>query len=136
MSYQNEARGMLSDYMNIRTLPAILSVAYLLASLYQFGGISQVTLTWLGGGSGYSLTATHALMISLGTFAIAFASSETKQFENYERWEQVLIAVGPIVIVGQQYMPALDDLLLQLGDPLGYQLAFLATALSWAVAVR
>ncbi|EMA25733.1 hypothetical protein [Haloarcula argentinensis] len=38
MSYQNRV----SDYMNIRSLPAMLSVAFVAASLYQFGGIPTV----------------------------------------------------------------------------------------------
>lgn len=42
---QARAADMLSDYANIRTIPAVLSVAFVLASLYQFGGISEVVLS-------------------------------------------------------------------------------------------
>ncbi|ACV47084.1 MULTISPECIES: hypothetical protein [Halomicrobium] len=134
--YKNRVSDMASDYMNIRSLPAMLSVGFILASLYQFGGISDVTLTWLADSGGYTLTNQHAIMVSLGAFAAAFASSETKRFEHYERWEQVAIAAGPGVILGQQYVTEVNDFLLSLGDPLGMQLAFGATILSWGVAVQ
>ncbi|KAA9406704.1 MULTISPECIES: hypothetical protein [Haloarcula] len=132
MSYQNRASDMVSDYMNIRSLPAMLSVAFVAASLYQFGGITTVELPWLS----YTLTTQHSLLISLGAFAAAFASSETKQFEYYEDWEKIAIALGPAVILGNEYLPAVNDFLTSLGDPLGMQLAFLATVVSWGVAVQ
>jgi len=132
MSYQNRASDMVSDYMNIRSLPAMLSVAFVAASLYQFGGITTVELPWLS----YTLTTQHSLLISLGAFAAAFASSETKQFEYYEDWEKIAIALGPAVILGNEYLPAVNDFLLSLGDPLGMQLAFVATVVSWGVAVQ
>jgi len=132
MSYQNRATDMVSDYMNIRSLPAMLSVAFVAASLYQFGGVTTVELPWLS----YTLTTQHSLLISLGAFAAAFASSETKQFEYYEVWEKVAIALGPAVILGNEYLPAVNDFLTSLGDPLGMQLAFLATVVSWGVAVQ
>jgi len=121
----------LSDYTHLRTLPALLSVVFILAGLYQFGGISEVMLTWID----YTLTAEHATFISLAAYAIAFASSETKQFESYEQWEQVAIALGPIIIAGYQYVPQLADLI-NTSSNLGPIVAFLATVVAWGVAVR
>lgn len=122
-----------SNYANIRTIPAMLSVVFALASLYQFGGIATVELVWL---SNYTLTAEHSVIASMGTFIVALASSETKSFEYYETWEQGVIALGPIVIVGDYLTAEVTDLLVGLGDPLGYQLAFVLTLVSWTVAVR
>jgi hypothetical protein len=130
-SYSNSMGDALSDYTHLRTLPALLSVVFVLAGLYQFGGISEVMLTWID----YSLTAQHATFVSLAAYAIAFASSETKQFESYEQWEQVAIAVGPLVIVGYQYVPQLADLINTTSN-LGPVVAFLATVVAWGVAVR
>lgn len=132
MSYQNRASGLVNDYMTLRSIPAMLSVAFIGASLYQFGGISTIDLSWLN----YTLTAEHSVMVSLGAFVVAFMSSETKQFQNYEDWEKVAIAVGPLVILGDYLTVEVSDMIMQLGDPLGFQLAFLATIVSWAVAVR
>ena len=130
-SYSRSMSDTLSDYTHLRTLPALLSVVFVLAGLYQFGGISEVMLTWLD----YSLTAQHATFVSLGAYAIAFASSETKQFESYERWEQIAIAAGPAVIVGYQYVPQIADII-NTSSNLGPIVAFLATVVAWGVAVR
>ena len=130
-SYSRTMSDTLSDYTHLRTLPALLSVVFVLAGLYQFGGISEVMLTWLD----YTLTAEHATFISLGAYAIAFASSETKQFESYERWEQIAIAAGPLVIVGYQYVPQIADII-NTNSNLGPLVAFLATVVAWGVAVR
>ncbi|ACM57335.1 hypothetical protein [Halorubrum lacusprofundi] len=130
-SYSNSMGDALSDYTHLRTLPALLSVVFILAGLYQFGGISEVMLTWID----YTLTAEHATFISLAAYAIAFASSETKQFESYEQWEQVAIALGPIIIAGYQYVPQLADLI-NTSSNLGPIVAFLATVVAWGVAVR
>ena len=130
-SYSNSMGNALSDYTHLRTLPALLSVVFILAGLYQFGGISEVMLTWID----YTLTAEHATFISLAAYAIAFASSETKQFESYEQWEQVAIALGPIIIAGYQYIPQLADLI-NTSSNLGPIVAFLATVVAWGVAVR
>lgn len=124
---------MLGDYATLKTLPAILSVAFVVASLYQFGGIAQVELVWL---SNYVLTQEHAVLASMAVYVAAFASSETKRFEAYEDWEKVAIALGPVVILGDQYVTEVHDFFINLGDPLGLQIAFLVTLVSWAVAVR
>ncbi|MFC7077895.1 hypothetical protein [Haloarcula halophila] len=130
MSYYNSS--FLSDYANIRTIPATLSVAFIMASLYQFGGVSTIDLVWFG----YTLSTSHSLLVSLGAFAVAFASSETKSFEYYRSWEQVAIFAGPAVILMYEFFPGFGNLLAQLGDPLGMQIAFLATIISWSVAVQ
>ena len=130
-SYSNSMGDALSDYTHLRTLPALLSVVFILAGLYQFGGISEVNLTWID----YTLTAEHATFISLAAYAIAFASSETKQFESYEQWEQVAIALGPIIIAGYQYVPQLAELI-NTSSNFGPIVAFLATVVAWGVAVR
>lgn len=132
MAYSNRMSGVLGDYANIRTIPAYLSAAFLLASLYQFGGIGTVSLDWLN----YTLTAEHAVLVSMAAFVVAFAGSTTRQFENYERWEQGAIALGPVVILGEYLTVEVSDFLISIGDPVGMQLAFIATVVSWAVAVR
>lgn len=131
-SMMGAARSRASDYAKLRTLPAMLSVAFVVASLYQFGGISTVDLAWLD----YTLTTEHSVLVSVGVFALAFMSSETRQLENYETWEAVLIASAPAVILGEQYVTEVSDLLMEIGDPLGMQVAFLLTIIGWGVAVR
>lgn len=131
MAYNNTMSGALSDYTHLRTLPALLSVVFVLAGLYQFGGISEVMLTWID----YSLTQQHSMFVSLGAFVVAFASSETKNFASYEDWEKVAIAAGPGVILAYEFVPFASDLIATDGH-LGPVLAFLITVVSWGVAVR
>jgi hypothetical protein len=130
-SYQNSMGSLVEDYTQLNTIPALLSVLFVVAGLYQFGGISDVTLTWFS----YTLTAQHATFASIGAYAVAFASSETREFRMYEDWEQAMIAAGPLLIVGYQYVPAIADIV-NTSSNLGPIVAFLLTVAAWGVAVR
>jgi hypothetical protein len=135
-SYSNTLTGALGEYTSLKTLPAIFSVAFVLTSLYQFGGITEITLTWLGN---YSLTAEHAALGGILVYAAAFMSSETKSFEHYEQWEQVSLALVPTVTLGYQYVGQVTDFINGLGgtgSAIGAQLAFGLTLFGWFVAVR
>jgi len=131
MAHRNSMKGTLSDYSHLRTVPAMMSIFFALASLYQFGGIAQVELVWLG----YTLDTMHAMLISLGTFMVAFASSETKEFDRYEDWEKVTIAAGPALILGTEYVSEVSDIVMNSGDMVAAA-AFFVTVASWGVAVR
>jgi len=121
------------NYANIRTIPAMLSAVFAVASAYQFGAIAQIELVWL---SNYTLTTEHAAIVSLATYVVALLSSETKSFEYYETWEQIVIGIGFVVILGDYLTVEVTDLLMELGDPLGMQVAFIATIVAWTVTVR
>ena len=131
MAHSAGVKGMMSDYTHLRTLPALLSVLFVLAGLYQFGGISEVHITWLD----YTLTTQHATLTSVGVFLLAFASSETKSFDHYEQSEQIAIAAGPLLILGYQYSDTVYDIV-STESMWGPVIAFLVTVISWAVAVR
>jgi hypothetical protein len=131
-SASNRMSGLMNDYAHLRTLPALLSVVFVVASAFQFGGISAPTLQW---GVGYTLTTEHATIVSLVVFATAFASSETKAFDRYEDWEKVLIAAAPVLIVSYQYIGFVQDQFAA-NSPTLHILAFAISVLSWGVAVR
>lgn len=123
--------GHLSNYARLRTLPALLSVAFFVASLYQFGGIATVELTWID----YTLASEHATILSLGIYAAAFASSETKQLDNYADWEMIVIAAGPVIILAHQYVGFVADEFAA-NDPLLPVIGFAISVAAWGVAVR
>ena len=123
--------GLVSDYAQLRTIPALLSVLFAVCSAYQFGGLSQPTLIWLD----YTLTQGHAMLLGIGIFAVAFASSETKQFANYRPGEKVIIVAGFVLMFGQQHIGFIADTLAN-NQPAGGIVAFLITMLAWGVAVR
>lgn len=130
-SATRSASGLMDDYTQLRTLPAMLSVAFVLASLYQFGGIAAIELTWLD----YALTPQHAVLVSMGSFVVAFASSEAKSFEAYRDWEQAVIAAGPALILGYEYVGFVSTTLNDFGE-MALIAAFFVTVASWGVAVR
>ncbi|WP_311170626.1 hypothetical protein [Halobellus ordinarius] len=131
--YSDSITDAVGDYANLRTLPAIISVVFVATSLYQFGGITDLTLQWFGG---YTLTAEHAALGGIAVYAIAFMSSETKALEYYEDWEKISLGIVPVLTLGYQYTTQVPDFLNAIGDPLGAQLAFFATLFGWFVAVR
>lgn len=125
------ASGLANDYANLRTIPALLGIVFTMSSLYQFGGISTLEFVWFN----YTMTVEHATFISLGAYGLAFASSETKQLENYETWEKILIGAGPVVIMGYQFTDFVNQLVNTSGN-FGGIAAFMIVVASWGVAVR
>jgi len=131
MSYSS-SRGYIDDLTNIRTVPAAVSGAFLLLSLYAYGGVNSVELVWVG----YTLEAGHALLGSLLVYLVAFMSSESNDFEDYEQTEQGLIAAGPLSMLGWEYVPQFHDAVASIGDPLAQQALFALSVVSWVVIVR
>lgn len=131
-SYGSSMKSTASDYLNVRTVPATLSVVFIIAGLYQFGGISQVSFPWVN----YTIQASHAVLASAATLVVAFMSSDTRDFERYDTWEQIVVAAGPVTILGYEYVPFVSDFIVGLGDPLGMQLAFIVTVASWTIAIQ
>ena len=122
----------MNDYAQLNTIPAIASTAFIIAGLFTFGGISSFDLIWLS----YTVTSTHSMVISLAVYVIAFMSSDTKNFQYYDRWEQAFILGTPAVILLWEYMTEFKDFIIGIGDPLGAQLLFAVTIVGWMVAVR
>lgn len=122
---------MLRKYAEIRTIPALLTVAAVLAAMYSFGGISQFTITWVD----YTVTTEHALIAGLITYVVAFASSATKRFENYELWEEALIAAGVGGLVANEYVVEVSDWVAN-SDPLGGFVLFMLFLAGWTVSVQ
>jgi len=130
MSYATRPTQLLGDYAQLRSIPALLSVAFTLSSLYEFGGLAGLELTWLN----YTLTANHAMLLSLGSFVVAFASSETKQFANYEQWQQILIGAGPALIILHHTIPYVGNLTAE--NPAMGMFFYLISLTSWGVAIK
>lgn len=119
------------DYVQVRTVPGLLTVAAILAALYSFGGISEFTLTWVS----YTITTEHALIVGLASYIVAFASSATKRFENYEIQEQMAIAAGPAAMLANEYLPEVSDWVTN-SDPLGGAVLFVVFLGGWVVAIQ
>lgn len=131
-SHRSSMNSLVDDYKNLRTIPALLGIFFAVSSMYQFGGIANFEILW---GINYTLTTQHAMFASLGTYLVAFASSETKSFEHYEDWEKVVIAAGPSLLVGHQYWTWLGDQFTTHSPTLSI-IGFAVAVASWGVAVR
>jgi hypothetical protein len=121
----------MTDYTQLKTIPSVLSIAFAIASLFAFGGIASVELSWIG----YTLTADHSIMLSLGVYAAAFASSETRQFSNYSQAEQALIALAPALLIGN-YLGIVVPGLISSHGQLAEMAMFVGCLAGWGVAVQ
>jgi len=128
--YRANPGQIVSDYAQLRTVPAILAIVFAVCSAFQFGGLAQPELIW----ASYTLVPMHATVISMLAFLLAFMSSKTRDFEDYRLWEQALIALGPVLILGHQFLPFVADFIAQ---DMWYGVgAFAGTFASWGAAVR
>ena len=132
MAHSNNMAGRLNDYMNLRTLPAAIGIVFAIASLYLFGLFQGLTFGW---GIDYELTSSHALWASLGAYLLAFASSETRSFDKYERPEQGLIVAGPAVMVASQHWTWFADQMAA-NSPHLAMVAFAVSFVSYGVLVQ
>jgi hypothetical protein len=121
----------LNNYAKLNTIPALLSIFFAMASLYAFGGVAELHFSWFD----YTLTVEHATLGSMFIMAVAFASSETRDFDHYARWEQVMIAMAPILILGAEYVDFISQAFVD-HDPLLGMVAFGITVAAWGVAIR
>jgi hypothetical protein len=121
----------INNYAQLNTIPALLSIFFALASLYTFGGIAEVHLVWFD----YTLTAEHAALGSMFVLAVAFASSETRDFQRYETWEQLMIGLAPVLILGAEYIDFISQAFADHDPTLGI-IAFVLSVAAWGVAIR
>lgn len=128
MAYSN---SLLSDYANLRTLPALTSAALIALSAQLYQAIPQLTLNWFN----FTVSNQGALLGSLLIYVIAFASSETKSLEYYENWEMALISSGPGLMLLYQYIPYVQDQFAA-NSPTFSMIAFAFSVVSWGVMVK
>lgn len=121
----------MSDYANLRTLPAGMAAIFFVLSLFQFGAIAPVEVLWYE----YTLTTEHAMIGSLVIYAAAFMSSETRSFDHYTQGEKILIGASPVLIVGNEYVGFINDAVMA-SEPWGQVVAFLIAMAGIAVATQ
>ena len=119
------------DRAQLRTIPALLSLLFAMSALFQFGGLAAPQFLWLD----YTMTTLHATGISAVSYLVAFMSSETRQWQNYAKGEQILIFLSGAVIVGQQFVPVVSNTISSAGIAGGI-FAWLLSLIGWGVAIR
>jgi hypothetical protein len=144
-SSQN-VRRTLQKYRSVETIPASVSMLFLATSLYQYGGLAGLNLTWFGG---WELASQHVMPIAVVTMLLALASSKTKNLANYSPPEQFFIGGMATFTFGWNLTPpdwwmtdvpligqAVHDLLMAPGDPLAGMIAMAVTLLGWAALIQ
>lgn len=123
------SKSILSDYTQLNTLPAVTGVLFAVASSVQFLGATVSLST-----PAYTFDPAHAMLVSLLMLVVAFASSETKDWRHYDEWEQGVVGVAAITLVGTEYVPEIADLVMSSqGTQVG---AFVLSLAAWGVLSR
>lgn len=120
----------LADYTQLNTIPAVSGILFAVSSGVQFLGAS-ITLQY----PAYTFPSEHAMLVSLGALLVAFASSDTKDWRYYDQWEQVLVALAVVLMIGAEYLTEISTLISN-NNPTAGVLAFLITVAAWGVLAR
>lgn len=123
-------KSVLSDYTQLNTIPALSGVLFAVASAVQFLGASISLAT-----PQYTFDPAHALLTSLVVLVVAFASSDTKDWRRYETYEQGIVAVAVVTMVGSEYITEISDLIAN-NSPTAGILAFMISMAAWGVLAR
>lgn len=126
-------RGMLSNYTQLNTIPALTGILFATGAAVQFLGAS-ITIAPAADMS-YTFEASHALLVSLVTLVIAFASSDTKDWRYYETYEQATVGVAALFMVGAEYLVEISDLITNNEPTMGI-VAFVVSMAAWGVLAR
>ena len=114
----------------VTTVPAIAGLLFSAAAAVQFlqAEVSLGLLNW-------SLEPGIALLVSLSSLVVAFASSRTRDWRLYSTSEQSIIALAILIMVSHQFSPTVA-LAVQNNQPFSGVLAFSMGIVSWGILAR
>jgi len=124
------SRGLVSDYKQLNTIPAIVGIVFAIAAGVQFLQLHITLGLW-----GYTFPTDQAMLVSLGSLVVAFASSETKDWHHYESYEQAIVGGAVVVTVGAQYISEIGNVLTN-NQPVAGVVAFAISMAAWGVLSR
>jgi len=131
MAYSESPTDVLEEYMQLRSVPALLSILFAMMGMFLFELIAAPEVLVYGG---YTFSTDHAFILSVAVAAVAFLSSEARSFEMYEQWEQALMGLGFGTMLLQRYITEVNDLVMT--NDHTQVLAFLLTVAAWGVLIR
>ena len=122
--------NLFKNYTQLNTIPAIVGIVFAVSAAVQFLQ-AEIMLGLID----YSFDPAHALIVSVFALVVAFASSDTKNFQHYETWEQALVGLAVVVMVSAEYTTTGADFLVE-NEPHAGLLAFLVSMAAWGVLAR
>lgn len=120
-------------YRDLNTIPALFGILFAVAAAVQFLGatISIAPTADLS----YTLEGMHAIGLSGVSLLVAFASSDTKDWQHYEPWEQGTVLIAVVAIVGAEYVTEISDFLVN-NQPYTGVAFFAVGMMAWGILSR
>jgi len=145
VSYSQSFSRRLDDYKKLNTIPASVSMAFLLLSGIQFGALPPLELVWFD----FVVPTEWTLPGSTAVIVLALFSSETNDINDYSQPEQIAIGGMITMVYGWQLAPpdlfanhlpllgqAVHDTLMAVGSPLAGMISMGVATAGWAVLVN
>lgn len=120
-----------NNYRQLNTVPALTGVVFSIAAAVQYLG-AEMSIEYP---SAYTFPGEHAMLVGLLCLLLAFASSDTKDWRYYDQWEQAAVAIAVVGSVLVQYVPEVNDLLVN-NQPVSGVVMFVASLAAWAILAR
>ena len=114
----------------IESIPHIAGIVFSLATAVQFLD-TELTV----GAIGYTFDPAHSFAVSLAALVVVFASSNTRDFDYLESWEQVLTGVTIAIMTAHQFLPTVATAV-QNNNPHAGGVVFLLGLGTWTVLSR
>lgn len=114
----------------IESVPHLAGFVFTLATAVQFLD-TEVTV----GALNYTFLPAHGLLVSLAALVVVFASSQTRDFDYLESWEQVLTVVTIAIMTAHQFIPTVETAI-QNNAPHAGGVVFAMGLLTWTVLSR
>lgn len=122
--------GVMADYTELNTIPAIMGILFATAS-----GVMFLDATVTLGVIDYTFSASHSLLVGMFAMIVAFASSETNDWRHYESYEQGIVVVATVLMVGSEYVVEISDMIAN-NSPVAGVIAFAVSVAAWGVLAR
>ncbi|MBX0286786.1 hypothetical protein EGH22_10640 [Halomicroarcula sp. F28] len=145
MTYSRSFSNRLNDYKQLNTIPASVSMAFLLVSAVQFGALPPLEIVWFN----FVVPAAWTLPVSTAVIFLALFSSETNDISDYSQPEQFAIGGMLTMVYGWHFLPpdlfmnhlpllgqVVHDTLMAVGSPLAGMIAMGVSVVGWAVLVN
>jgi len=123
--------GIMENYTQLNTIPALAGVLFMISSAVQFLGMSISIAQPIS----YTFPSEHAMVVSLLVLIVAFAASDTRSYEFYETWEQLTVVIAVAGMISVEYVSEVATILTN-NPTWGGTAMFVVSVAAWAILSR